>query len=369
MSTPDLLQLLPALACAALAGRIILACLPADRVDRRQLPLTWATSLYLGWGGLAVEVYLADRLGLTPRAWQLAMPWVALGLGRMLTLPGGMPPRHAPREQPLGTAARLLALALTIWLLAQTRETASPPVAWLANALRVPPAVHLAAIAILVLHGLRVTRRSPTGRAALTLALTLTPAVSALARDAGPRALAATLLVAGAVFSLSWLRRANKRSLLLALMSFGAVPVAGVPVGVALGPAGLVALVMATPTARRRRVATRAGMAWIAGILCALAHGGGDIARPPAPPAATLLWAWLLTALCSALYALRTPVSQTAQLESIDPPRRERVYLLLLLALTSISALVFHGFGTDPLALLTPVAALTVGLALPPERA
>ncbi|MFT7479765.1 MAG: hypothetical protein ACI80N_003071, partial [Gammaproteobacteria bacterium] len=26
-------------------------------------------------------------------------------------------------------------------------------------------------------------------------------------------------------------------------------------------------------------------------------------------------------------------------------------------------------FGTDPLALLTPVAALTVGLALPPERA
>lgn len=367
LSTPDLLQLLSTLAWAALAGRLLLACMPADGLDRRQLPVTWVTSLYLGWAGLTVEVDLARMMGLEARPWQLALPWIALGFCRLVTLPGAMSPRHPPRESTPTTLARSAAIGLSTWLVILASSAPLPAKAWDYGYPQVPPVLHVVAIAVFALHGLRVARRNSVYRTGLVFVLVHTSAIFALALDHERYGLTAALMVAGAAFSISWLRRANKRALVLALIAFGAIPATGSPTGLAIGIAGLASLSLATPGASRRRIAIRAGVALVIGIGYSLGpgqHFSGDVAGGPD------MWViagwWILTPV-AAFYILRAGADSAPR--SIDRPRRELVFLLLVVVLASVGIAMAHGVDITRLASLTPIAALACGLALPSERA
>ncbi len=274
----------------ALVGRVVLSVLPAGLVGGhgwRDLPATWAASHVLGLAVLGVSNALLELLPLfdavAGRRAALLAPWVLVALGRIATLPGAMVPRHAPREQRLAGAARTLPLlAVLLVALAGTAAVASAaeagsspapsrtPLGALLSELGVSggaangvlAASSWAAAVVLLSFGLRVARRAPAERAGLAALVAATPMVAHGARDHADELAAASFLIGGAVFAIAWLRRADRRSRLLAMVVFTALPLASWN-GLVLGGLGLVALVAFTPRVSRRPLLFGSIAAWL----------------------------------------------------------------------------------------------------------
>lgn len=208
------LAFLPTVLTLAL-GRIVLAWLPPGEVGGhglRELPATLATSLALG-------IVVHDLLVPVVPNW-MGQAFLAglLLIARLLTLPGAMVPRHAPRGEAWGTLDSALALAVLAWggyLLCST--VALEGHVWLA-------------LAVLVFSAAGWAHRARAGRwiALVALAVIGFPTdlvgsypgwFSYASHDFVPLcglALGATALV-------PWLRRHDRRAGALAGLGFGAL--------------------------------------------------------------------------------------------------------------------------------------------------
>ena len=375
MSIADPLPLILSVAGATLAGRLLLALLPADNLDRRQLPATLATSLCLGWAALALELDLASRAGLAHRTLLLSVPWAILLLLRLATLPGAISPRHTPREEPRPPLFWLLSAVLAGWLgyLATHLDGSTRFTGRLPKPHDVPAALHLTIIAAFVLHGLRTVRRKPSLRMALVIALCATPALGSGDIDAGARLSAAGVLAGGTAYGLAWLRRANRRAAVLAVLAFALVPLTRAPGTHAAGLASLAALVIASPGPRRAHIARLAA----AGALFHALHynfaGCPPLALAFEDPQAIPTTTWWVAGLFALALATRNASAQrqpaTSSATTIDPPRREVTFVAIQLLAGSLAIAFAEGLEYAHVVMATPLAAIAAGMALPSETA
>jgi hypothetical protein len=323
METVSLLMLL----FASVAGRMLLSWLPAGEPGGhapRELPVTWAVSFALGSAAVLYELLFQHSYRLYQNTegdpeFEVFLVWIALGAVRIATLPAGLVPRHPLSPARSGAFERfLLALALAIALLA--------------TSLRVEFAAgivicftFLAATILLVEHGLTVARREIRFRRALLVGLAiaiwwLVPRPDWRTTSA---ALFCTLVGVGAI---AWLRRADARGLWLSAAGLSTLAFVD-PVRWPIGAAGAVALVAATAGPSRLMAA---GCCMITGVLTAVAmrfHWPEleiAVARPWLAPA--------LLAACGIAMLCFVPAASRDE-SSIDPPRREIVFLGSLLAL------------------------------------
>ncbi len=298
MSPLDASLYLCSLAATALVGRVVLAWLPPGLPGRhrlRDLPLTWATSHLSGLFVLTLEMRCVRGLGNEPHVATFFLPWLALALVRVATLPGAMVARHEPRAPHVTPLVHALRLALLIpivgafvaapasfhgeplgdgflrnafWVLVQGLEAGDGVATTIGSGF-----VHAAsfgALLVFVLHGLRVTRRAPLPSTAATLALawlfgTRTDAISAM------------YFTAGATFALPWLRRVDPRARALSVLAFLALVVFDCD-----------------------------------------------------------LWGLSLIGIATLFGVSRVPVPKEVTPAPIDPPRREVLFLMALLAITAI---------------------------------
>jgi hypothetical protein len=275
------------LALFAFAGRTLLAWLPAGEPGRQRptdLPATWAASHLLGWLAFHTAAGLASELGLRFGWRAFALPFAALAVLRLLTLPAPMLPRHDARpERPTwldraALAALVLGLlaiaARALWTAEHTLPSPPHELAgwradrpWQVGLLRLVRPAHLVALAILLSHGLEALSVQPTlRRLAVLLAVALPgfapgPRLGALVQG-GNEAQLALCFGAGAAFALRWLQRADPRALALACLCFGAC-LAEPPVGVAPGLAGLGTLALVLHRNARRQALVPALLALV----------------------------------------------------------------------------------------------------------
>lgn len=284
-----------ALAGIALLGRTLLAWLPAGLPGRHapgSLASTWAASHVLGIAALVLTRSLLAPLGLSDSIVAVAALWAILLAARVLSLPGSLVPRHElPGERPRA-AHRVASLAIVcaiVALVGHVGRSASPD----ADPRLVATAiVSWLAAAGLVAHGLERGRRAPAPRRLLVALFVLTP--SGLAASAAGRvdAVVALGFAGGCAGLVSWLRRADRRGLALALASFGTcvlVQREALP----LTLAGLVALVAATARPARALAAQSAlgvgGACCAAAFLAPVVAGAGAGAAAGAPASASPL--------------------------------------------------------------------------------
>jgi hypothetical protein len=315
------------------AGRILLSWLPAGEPGGhapRELPVTWAAAFALGGIAVLYELLFQQSFQLYQNAdrepeFEVFLVWFALGAVRIVTLPAGLVPRHAPTTVRIGALERgLLLLAVSIALAVILRRFDEY---WQ----RAVGFAFLAAILLLLEHGLAVARRDARSRRMLLVLL----AVGSwwIVREWGWREFAAALFCTlGAVGAVGWLRRADARGLWLSVAGLSAVVFLD-PARWPIGAAGAVALVVAT--ARPSRLLA----AGCFGICIALAAIAMKFHWPELELGVTSAWIppAALAAFGAAMLFLLPPASQDES--SIDPPRREIVFLGLLQAL-SCSALV-----------------------------
>ena len=366
----------------ALVGRLALSLFPPGdpgEHELRALSETAATSLALGWLALCFGAvpYALAVLGLGQREDQMAV-WLpasvavvlllALFLGRWLTLPGAMTPRHAALEEDFGSLRPWLVTAGLGWLAhaACTRAFVGA-LAWFA-------------LGILLERGLARARRAALGRALFLCAFVALGLPSStgfgelhgLTEELG----VAVALGAGTSFLIPWLRRADRRAGLLAA-AFLAAPllVRRDPLSW-MGPC--VHVLAAHP--RQRRFA-----AISSGIFAVLFAAAGWI-QPWQPRGRALLgeelvrgmlerdvWglAWPLALAACALGALSFPWAATWSPGTIEAPRRECLALAALIGLATVSLTLSYSpwFEPEALLILFPPLALLAGLLLiPPER-
>lgn len=224
-----------------LLGRLVLSFLPAGRPgshDLRGLPATAAASYFLGKVAFALQARLALLPGfawLQGSALALA-PWAVLGAVRLATLPAGMVPGHALRTERAGPIARALFLLAVVWsLVVIGLDPFSGPWDWFA-------------FVLLSAHALSTARRAPLGRALLLLSGALcVPALS----NAHPALSLAAYIGIGAVSLVPWIRRADRRAGVLAIVAFASLAILGEPL---LALAGLLATLLVSPAPQRTRV-------------------------------------------------------------------------------------------------------------------
>lgn len=367
------------LGLALLLGRILLSFLPPGEPGGhalRKLPATLAASLLLGAGVLLGLSFVSDE------------PSTALGLAaaaalvRWVTSPGGIVPRHELPHERWGVLARLaycaaLAPAFLTWPQAGEVPEGPPDLVFVEGLHR----VSLVLIVVAVEHGLATARRAPLGRAWIVLALSaFLWRENPIARTGAEffERSGAACFGAGAAFALGWLRRADRRSALLAIACF----VVGRPWnsydGAVLVAAALLALVLCTPEASR---------AWIAkacagGLVLCLApalrsmHWIGP-ARSGSPLAALLRLGLVVSVLATAAWIARA-VAARGQPEAAESraalARGDRWLLLLLLVGLAISWLLPGAVGSQGesagMQLVAPLAFLLAGcVSIRPERA
>lgn len=387
LTTLDVLRSAPTLAVHALVGRTLLSVLPPGapgRMGPRALPLTWSVSHLLGWSALTVQgAWLEGAFGPVSDA-ALLLPWAAVALSRVVTLPGAMVPRYERSTQlspatvgsiavlVLASVAPLLAGGLLGAPVSETTPSGRHvPVPSFFTSAPPPPAliwqVAFVTLAPVLSRGLEVLRRVPVWRHLLVAALLLTPAVRSLAGR--PECASAALLAGSVAASLAWLRRADARGRAVGILLAAALP-AFDPANLALAGTVLAALTVLTPLPARRRTALLSGAAWLIGARSAwragLAAPGFAWLDLPAP-APWLVWP--AAAALGLVAATRTP--RTAG--RARPPGRELVYLALVIALGTWTS----GWQVaDPapetqlrlVACIVPVLGLLAGALLPAER-
>lgn len=346
-----LVSVIPLLAYL-IAGRIALSLLPPGEVGShswRDLPVTVAASLVLG----------SLLAGFVPLVWSVG---IALGLGllRGLALPGTMVPRHRPPGEPCRALDGLVALALSAWAayLVFVQEYA---LLWLA-------------LFVLLFHGLTVARRRRAGGyAILALGAALCPhgLFSALTPALG--------LGMGACFLIPWLRRADRRAGVLAMLGFGGVFADGPSLLALVGPAVLLSF---SHVSQRRFAAV--GVLFSSLTFLAL----GALAGLARPARGRLLWLPELvsSALDWSVWGLAWPAVAAAlvlgavafdwrgpswTVGTIETPRREAQALLVLVVLSAAAlAPPFAPWAEEEvLVLIFPLCALLAGLlVIPAER-
>jgi hypothetical protein len=375
----------------ALAGRVVLSCLPPGAPGShapRALAATWAASHALGALCLGLALGAAAGLGLG-HAWVLA-PLLLASVGRIATLPGAMVPRHTVAHgrahAPALALRAVLVLALAVpWL----RATRAPDHFGFVNA------ANLTAIATLVGFGLERARRAPAGRALVLLALCAAPYLQALAASRTDDLLPALLCAAGCAGTAGWLRCADRRGAALAALAFAGLFAWGFA-GAPLALAGLFGLVLFTPPPGRRRVTP-----WVLAAVPAVLLGALLGAAPSAGTARGWTWslaglpgallelgraaadwghwhvAWIAALVALVLGVVRA-VGVPADLppRAIAPPQRELAALVFVFALALAAHAVVAacsvprdpGSGVRVLVFLAPCAAMIAGLVLVPEE-
>jgi len=361
------LRLLSQLAC----GRLVLAFLPPGSPGSHalaRLPATAATSLLLGDVALELEArFLPAPETWAARALFLA-PWLVLLVLRLVTLPGALVPRHAPPEERRGKLARLVVVLPCLWCLAALARAPEDTVLW-----------DWLAFLILLDHGLQAARRSPLGRTLLVFgaALTAQPFLSA---DAAVEA--AARFGTGALFLVPWIRRADRRAGVLALIAFGSLG----PTEPRLALAGLLGVLLAARAPQRRFALVGGLVAALVLVLpdAALLRGG-----PPSEWSArdvfesgysTQEWgvAWIyLTLTCIAGAGIlvgrgaRVLERRPWRASAIEEPLREVGVLAALLGLGFLALRTGGSYVAQPfntLLVLFPIALALAGLVLVPAE-
>ncbi len=236
---PAALPIALALVLQLLVGRLVLSFLPPGDPGSHGLSgltATLATSFFLGEVALELEQRLwPTELG--GLGWALFLfPWMLLALARLVTLPGAMVPRHEVAHERAGPATRLVRVLVLGWSLA---------LLWLTG---IRFAWSWFAFLAVADHALSSARRAPLGRTLVVLggALTAAPLLwGHPVRDVAVR------LGFGAVFLVPWIRRAERRALVLAIIACSSLAGVGEPV---LALAGLVTVLVLAPAPQRRRV-------------------------------------------------------------------------------------------------------------------
>lgn len=345
----------------AFVGRVILALLPPGLPGRhglRELPATWAASHVLGGAALALESRLADLVGLELSRLALVAPWLLAAFARWITLPGAMVPRHEPLSEAPGMPARLL------W------ATSGFVVLAAAGSLHLGVAADGLALLACCSYALAVSRRSPTTRAIVVLALAgiLAAAIARSEARAIPLALATG---AGASFASVWMRRGDRRAAFLAVIAFASCGLLG-PRAALFGAAGLFAVWVHTP---------KPSQGWIlARSLAALAIGtaaGWDAAAGALTPLTSAVLVVVALAIWrrKLLVDAQRPAEPAAPspIGAIGPTRAERdavrdaviLCLFPLAARGELSSLV----GLAPALLpLAPMVLLELGFVLAPAE-
>jgi hypothetical protein len=414
---------LPGLAALAWIGRVALSLFPPGLPGTHKgggAAATWAASHALGLAAVGAQAALAGLFDLPLSPISLLAPWLAVAVVRWALLPGAMVARREPRREPAGvwTAAARIALACALLLpllgLVEASEAAAPAQADGSAAPESPmllagagliarlgggeagdafaalSVASLAALALLLLHGLGAARRASLGRTAVALALVATPGLQ-LAAASGSRDIALALFFgAGAALMVPWLRRADRRAGALAAVAFAACA-ACTASGWPFALAGLVALVACTHRVERLFVA-----GWSAGSMGVLAlpwlallarESGNENAvladrieelRACASELADsgrwgILWIASAIVLALALGGMRGGLWRRGARPApagVDEPGRElgALGLLSALAALAIAAQILlqpaSAACSGGLAALAPVAALAAGLVL-----
>jgi len=318
---------LSSLAATALAGRVVLAWFPPGLPGRHNLaglPLTWAASHLLGLAVLTLEMRCVRGLGNEPHVATFFLPWLVLALLRVATLPGAMVARHepsTPRVTPLAAALRVAILIPVIGAFA------AAPASFGGEALNSGFGRNAFWVLIQGLEtgdGVPLTIGSGFVHAASYLALLLfvghglrvtrravmpsAGAILALAWFFGTRteAVGALFFTAGTALALTWLRRVDPRARALSLTSF-------------------------------------------------LALGIFD----------SSLWVLSAIGALSALGISRVPVPKELTPAPVVPPRRELMFLMVLLTASAISGWVGPEAWLRP-SDFWPAAVLLVGVAFLP---
>jgi hypothetical protein len=270
------------LVAIAIAGRCLLSFLPPGPTGShapRDLPTTWAVSHLLGLALLEAWIALERGAGRSLSAWSLPVVIAIATALRVATLPGAMVPRHEPalaRDGWLARVVRVAAIAVAAWASYSFRELAgaleSPERGDLQTVLAIASAF---AALVLVDHALEVARAKPWVRAVGMLLLAGVWRARGFGDEHGLALQSAVFYVAGAAFSIGWMRRADRRALFLSALAYAAASAFALG-GFALSIAGLAGLVLGTPRASRKRVATIAAVALALAVTLAwpvLAHG------------------------------------------------------------------------------------------------
>ncbi len=243
------------------AGRIVIAWLPPGRIGGhalREAPATAASSWLIG-------LVTCSAIGALPEpARKVAVVvFVLLAIVRIGTGPAAMVPRHEPalvRESALSRA-----ILIAAWIMIGTAVRAF---ALQADAEALGTVVFTActaAVAILVADALEVARCPAWVRAVGVLLYASTLFIQPAQPSSVPALCATSLFVAGALQAIAWFRRADRRALaMFVVFAAGAWVVA--PGGWVLMGAGMLWLLIGTPSAAR----TRAVM-WCAAVIAIVA--------------------------------------------------------------------------------------------------
>lgn len=391
------------LAFVALVGRVLLSLLPPGHPGEHRLGLrasggfaaTWAASHALGlffYLGLS-ELYAL--LGHTSTYTPETLAVLGLGLVSLLTGPGDLVPRHdepQPRSLPLLGEAVLL-VGLVPLVLVASNELLPAALALRASAGFLKPMMAVACFPAglaLLAHAMNAGGLAPRIRQVGVLGLALAPGAflvltHPVSAPLGPGFLAACAVAAGGH---AWLRRADRRGALLALLASLALawvlPVELLPAAPPFALAGLVALAVATPDAGRKRIARPLLVCMFLAATIAVARCAGALPAPtedPAPllePLRRMLEAWslpkwgalfLLADLVGLITLLRRPWRGARHPE---PVRFFSWMLAALMALFPIVWLLLYGglFGASlepagysaALVLMAPSALLLIAI-------
>lgn len=364
-----------------IGGRFLLACLPPGRPGGhalRELPTTLAVSVLLGcFAGTLLLQCARFELGTRPPvvSFGLVAAWSILALALLFQRwVGGlraMVPRHEPAlpREPgsarialfvAGTALACVCVS-SAWSGLFTRPTYGP--------LGVEACVML--FAPILLWALRTARCHALAQAAALLAL-VAIAVTTIEMGSGTTALVAAGFGAALAASVAWYRRADRRALLLAVVSFAAILLFDRDAWL-LAVAGWVGLVLGTPAASRMRVTTLSCVG--AGVTCTVRAWSA----PEWPPAYDVAPSAHVPYLIVILYvpivvawwldARRRGASRDDP--SGAPPGHERSWILrtVLLALLGAYATRTAGFAVRFDAILWPALfALTLVFGLSVQR-
>ncbi|MFN0006653.1 MAG: hypothetical protein ACKVXR_02000 [Planctomycetota bacterium] len=361
MISPPAVEALAQLFAIAFVGRVILSLLPPGLPGRhgfRELPATWAASHLLGGTALAFQARLADLAGLEVSRLALVAPWLLAAFARWITLPAAMVPRHEPLAEPPGAMARILWAASAVIVLAA------------AGVLHLGVAADGLALLACCSFALAGSRRSPTRRAIVVLALAVVLAAAIVKSEARtiPLALGAG---SGACFASVWMRRGDRRAALLAVIAFASCGLLG-PRAALFGLAGLFAMWVHTPEASKRWVLARSLAAFVIGSAAGWDEAAGVITpMTSAVLVVVSLAIWRRKLLVDAQRPAE-PAARSSRV-TIDPTRAERdavrdtviLCLFPLAARGELSSLV----GLAPALLpLAPLVLLELGLVLGPAE-
>lgn len=251
-------------ATAALLGRALLACLPAGAPGGhapRDLPATWAASHLLGLlATLAGSRLVGERIASSSAFLAtLAVAAVVLASALWFLGPLALVPRHEPpreRASVWASLVRLAAIAVVCHGAVEAPRAGTFDAPQHAFGLaRLPlafQALNGLALVAFVEHGLERARAAPLVRAACALAAAIVVHREGFADGTGAGLLASLGLTAGAACSIPWVRRADRRELVLAALGFATCAlVARGGIGFALAAGAWACTATARPSLRR----------------------------------------------------------------------------------------------------------------------